>query len=197
MMAKITLTAWAARQFDPAPCENTLRIWARNGRIIPAPMKIGRTYYVEPTAQHWKDAVAAISQKQFAPAPRFVAPLDFDTIHARDCAPWVLQPDCIRVPLHEPHPVGSAVGLYALFKGEKLVYIGRSSNIGNRVRQHYMGEKLYDSYACLEVPDYAYKAIEAAHIRALNPPLNAKYEPSTWPGHGEMVAVIRASWGAQ
>lgn len=51
-MTKITLTAWAARQFDPPPAERTLRIWARQGRIYPAPIKVGRSYYVEPTAQH-------------------------------------------------------------------------------------------------------------------------------------------------
>lgn len=51
-MTKITLTAWAARQFDPPPTDNTLRTWARSGRIVPAPLKIGRTYFVEPTAQH-------------------------------------------------------------------------------------------------------------------------------------------------
>lgn len=51
-MTKITLMAWAAKQFDPPPVENTLRIWARTGRIVPAPMKIGRTYFVEPNAQH-------------------------------------------------------------------------------------------------------------------------------------------------
>ena len=58
MPLKITLTAWAAKQFDPAPCENTLRIWARGGRIVPAPMKIGRTYFVEPTARHIAEVMA-------------------------------------------------------------------------------------------------------------------------------------------
>ncbi|WP_145762150.1 excisionase [Variovorax atrisoli] len=58
MSRKITLTAWAAQQFDPPPAENTLRIWARTGRIVPAPTKIGRTYYVEPTARHIAEVMA-------------------------------------------------------------------------------------------------------------------------------------------
>lgn len=58
MSLKITLTAWAAKQFDPPPAENTLRAWARNGRIIPAPVKVGRSYYVEPTAKHIAEVVA-------------------------------------------------------------------------------------------------------------------------------------------
>lgn len=58
MSRKITLTAWAAQQFDPPPVENTLRIWARTGRIVPAPLKIGRTYWVEPTARHIAEVMA-------------------------------------------------------------------------------------------------------------------------------------------
>jgi hypothetical protein len=54
---KITLTAWAARHFEQPPVENTLRIWARQGRIVPTPIKIGRTYYVEPSAQHITEVV--------------------------------------------------------------------------------------------------------------------------------------------
>jgi len=58
MSLKITLTAWAAKQFDPPPVNNTLRIWARTGRIVPAPLKIGRTYFVEPTARHVAEVMA-------------------------------------------------------------------------------------------------------------------------------------------
>lgn len=54
---KVTLAAWAARHFEHPPVENTLRIWARQGRIVPTPIKIGRTYYVEPTAQHITEVV--------------------------------------------------------------------------------------------------------------------------------------------
>lgn len=46
MSLNVTLTAWAASQFDPPPAERTIRLWVREGRIVPAPLKIGRTYYV-------------------------------------------------------------------------------------------------------------------------------------------------------
>ena len=52
MSRKITLAAWAAQEFDPPPAERTIRLWVREGRIVPPPLKIGRTYYVEPTARH-------------------------------------------------------------------------------------------------------------------------------------------------
>lgn len=49
-MSKVTLDEWAADQFRTPPSRNTLRIWARQGLISPAPVKHGRSYYVEPNA---------------------------------------------------------------------------------------------------------------------------------------------------
>lgn len=51
-MAKMTLDEWAADQFKTPPSQNTLRKWAREGRIAPAPVKHGRSYYVEATAHY-------------------------------------------------------------------------------------------------------------------------------------------------
>lgn len=52
MSKKVTLSAWAADQYDPPPADRTLRLWVKEGRIVPAPVKIGRTYYVSPNAKH-------------------------------------------------------------------------------------------------------------------------------------------------
>lgn len=49
---KITLEAWAERNFDPAPTLPTLRTWARQKRIQPEPVKVGRTWYVEESARY-------------------------------------------------------------------------------------------------------------------------------------------------
>jgi predicted site-specific integrase-resolvase len=51
-MSKVTLDEWAADQFRTPPSQNTLRKWAREGRIAPAPVKHGRSYYVEVEAQY-------------------------------------------------------------------------------------------------------------------------------------------------
>lgn len=56
---RISLTLWAERQFDPPPAERTLRRWAKAGQIVPAPLKIGKTWYVEPTARHIEEVTAA------------------------------------------------------------------------------------------------------------------------------------------
>lgn len=60
MSKKITLEAWAALHYDPPPSLRTLREWARDGRIQPAPQKVGRTYYVRPDAMHIDDNVVTI-----------------------------------------------------------------------------------------------------------------------------------------
>lgn len=54
MAAKlITLEAWASATYGEAsPHINTLRRWARDAMIVPAPEKHGRTYYVRPDAQY-------------------------------------------------------------------------------------------------------------------------------------------------
>lgn len=49
-MSKVTLDEWAAAEFKTPPSLNTLRKWAREGRISPAPVKHGRSYYVDSTA---------------------------------------------------------------------------------------------------------------------------------------------------
>lgn len=48
---KITLEAWAAKHYDPPPSAWTLRRWARDGELYPAPEKVGKTYYVRETAR--------------------------------------------------------------------------------------------------------------------------------------------------
>lgn len=53
-MNKLTLAEWAADHFRTPPSPNTLRKWAREGRITPPPIKHGRNYYVEPNAHYWE-----------------------------------------------------------------------------------------------------------------------------------------------
>lgn len=57
-MSLMTLEEWAAEQFRTPPSANTLRKWAREGRIQPAPRKCGRSYYVESEAHYFEPAPA-------------------------------------------------------------------------------------------------------------------------------------------
>lgn len=51
-MTKLTLAEWAADHFKTPPSPNTLRKWAREGRITPKPVKHGRNYYVEANSHY-------------------------------------------------------------------------------------------------------------------------------------------------
>lgn len=55
-MPLMTLEEWADDHFRTPPSLNTLRKWAREGRIAPAPIKHGRSYYVESDAQYHEPA---------------------------------------------------------------------------------------------------------------------------------------------
>lgn len=48
---KIPLTTWAAKHYDPVPPLYTLRRWAREGEIVPAPELVGKAYYVDENAR--------------------------------------------------------------------------------------------------------------------------------------------------
>jgi hypothetical protein len=52
MSQKVTLEKWGEDSFAPPPSLSTLRKWAREGRISPAPVKHGRSYYVDPDAHY-------------------------------------------------------------------------------------------------------------------------------------------------
>ena len=47
----VRLDAWGSAYFDPAPSLWTLRAMARTGKIRPAPVKVGKYYYVAPDAE--------------------------------------------------------------------------------------------------------------------------------------------------
>ncbi|GLC92357.1 hypothetical protein Tamer19_17650 [Cupriavidus sp. TA19] len=47
---KLRLDAWLSKQFDPPPAIRTARLWIRDGKIYPTPVKVGRAYYVEENA---------------------------------------------------------------------------------------------------------------------------------------------------
>ncbi|QNB10892.1 excisionase [Paraburkholderia tropica] len=57
------MEVWARQVFgEHAPSIQTLRRWARNGKILPAPRKIGRAFYCTPTAQCYDDVAERIDE---------------------------------------------------------------------------------------------------------------------------------------
>jgi hypothetical protein len=67
--------------------------------------------------------------------------------------------------------------VYFLFKEEDLVYIGRSRSLIGRVSAHMAGgrdspPKVFDSIACIEVPDGDVGIMEMAYIKHYKPLYN-------------------------
>ena len=59
MAQLILVSSWAAAIFpDWKPHPNTLRNWVHNGKIRPAPKKIGNKYFCDPKAEYGALAVA-------------------------------------------------------------------------------------------------------------------------------------------
>jgi hypothetical protein len=54
LMAKlVTVSDWADAMFgEHRPHQNTVLNWIKHGRIEPLPLKVGRQYFCEPTAQY-------------------------------------------------------------------------------------------------------------------------------------------------
>ena len=66
-------------------------------------------------------------------------------------------------------------GVYFLFKGEKLVYIGKSNSIYNRIGQHVVSDKDFDSweyYECEGWNELDISQLESWLIREFSPPYN-------------------------
>lgn len=51
MSKKILLSAWAAANYDPPPSEYTLRKWARDGLLSPAPERVGKYWMIPEDAK--------------------------------------------------------------------------------------------------------------------------------------------------
>lgn len=65
-------------------------------------------------------------------------------------------------------------GVYFLFNGEEVVYVGCGVNILRRIAEHSF-TKTFDSWAWLPLPSVTLvdlRAVEAAYILALKPRLN-------------------------
>ncbi|UAN43882.1 excisionase [Serratia sp. JSRIV001] len=69
-MQKLSLTKWAKKYYDEPPSIGTLRRWARNGNIYPAPDLEGRSYKVHPDAFYIKPKKCGMKLEQHQPNGR-------------------------------------------------------------------------------------------------------------------------------
>lgn len=62
---RITLQQWVALNYDAAgaPTMDTVRTWARDGKIQPQPQKQGREYYCDPDAVYDDGSAPGLVQR--------------------------------------------------------------------------------------------------------------------------------------
>lgn len=69
-------------------------------------------------------------------------------------------------------PFSTGCGVYFLFKGNRIVYVGQSRNVMQRVGVH-ADEKDFDRMAWVETPREHLNLVESLYIHTLRPRLNA------------------------
>lgn len=64
------------------------------------------------------------------------------------------------------------VGVYFLFKGDDVVYVGQSVNVFSRVASHKSGSKDFDGFTYVQCDKRHLDFLESLYIHALRPRLN-------------------------
>jgi hypothetical protein len=162
---KITLPEWAAKNWSPPPTARTLATWASNGYIKPMPEKIGRTYYVQPDAKYIDqkalqldkiraDAIAFIAGEAVKHTQRPVVLLSIEQLRELPTAGFY------------------DTGVYFLWLGSTLQYVGQSQQVQRRTHAHAKANKIpHDRYTFLSV-ERGLLDIERAYISAYAPSFN-------------------------
>jgi hypothetical protein len=68
-------------------------------------------------------------------------------------------------------------GIYFLWRGDELLYIGLSGNIIHRLEEHKRGGMPFDAFSYVLVPDLIMPTVERRYIKSLAPPLNTRWHP--------------------
>lgn len=118
---------------------------------------------------------------------------------SRDWRDYILKPDATKYDLVGDHPT-SVIGIYGLYSGDELLYIGKSTGVCHRIYAHKLAMRRgaqanFGAYCCLEVPLEMLADVEKAHIAALYPPRNFTLVLGALCGwHDDMVAAIKKTW---
>lgn len=77
-------------------------------------------------------------------------------------------------------PLFVGTGVYLLWAGDEVVYVGRTATFHTRLASHVLCKE-FDSYSFLAVPQGQVGAVEAGLIRHLRPKLNVQFMPEAAP----------------
>lgn len=98
--------------------------------------------------------------------------------------------------LHERESDGPTVcdGVYFLFDGPTLVYVGKSGYVKQRIQQHRTVWRPFTHWGAVAVPHPLLEAIEAAYINALRPIQNTSVPSLFEDVQHDIVKGIHAAW---
>lgn len=155
---EVPLEIWAAAKFAPPPSIHTLRRWVRETKIFPIPRKYGREYLVKTDADYvvsTKARMACLARPRIAPSS---AALPLDQLRG-----------LIRVMRYDGFP-----GIYFLWNGPKLLYVGQSVHAGTRVYQHSLCKR-FTHATWMRAEIALLRTIERLYLYHYSPPLNVSW----------------------
>lgn len=88
----------------------------------------------------------------------------------------------------EALPWNSVTGIYFLLDGNKIVYIGQSTNVYHRIASHK--DKQFDRYAFVPCSADSLDKLEALYIHCIRPKLNGKYSSGAMCAQISLDALI-------
>ena len=188
----LQLEVWAQNIYgDQRPEINTLRRWARDGKITPAPQKHGRQYFVVPDAVLVK-SVCIRPALTVAPSDQDIKD-EWGGLTPYQWFKLNKQRFYFDLPLiaEQRQHVGvsppGVSGIYFLFLGDSLRYIGKSVHISNRIYQHRFPTQLrvwtddpvkwFDHWVAIWVPEEHLERVERDYIWRIRPPRNVSVLP--------------------
>ena len=180
---------------DPRKGKDGAVSWRCRVRIGGAPM-IARTFTSRKRAEEWgrlaEQAIAAQQEEeQIAEVRRTIEALRDKRMAERPVSQRIKEAEEFLVDLAtlraNRHPSPSSSGVYFLFNGERLVYIGRTTHGLARIHKHKR-DKTFDSYTFLEVPRVYLGDVETLFIQLYGPELNVR--------SGNDLAHLLNSWAA-
>lgn len=164
-----SLENWAKKRYgDDAPSIYTLRRWVKQAKIVPAPKKVGRMYFIQPGAIYLGnmdeiDSARGMFRRMLRDLP-LTYPLDY-----------------LRGLCGTGHD-GPTV--YFLWNGPRLLYVGKTIHPRKRLATHTLnrdGRSFYgkpipfNRFTVLTGATAVIGDIERRHIQRYRPPHNEKF----------------------
>lgn len=90
-------------------------------------------------------------------------------------------------------PYSLKPGIYFLFLDDRMVYVGKATDLCLRLRQHYMDKRFNRVAYVTGIPEMFIEDVEAFYIHAATPDLNRQYPPKGRVCRAMLGMIQRAS----